>query len=842
MILKKKKLSFNFFKEIIKYFSNFIFYLGLLTFFVSVVLFIYYQSSGIKQNFPPKLFIKKIDTIIFDKYLGFSFFEIDDYISIKINNFKYLFLKNSLQTIKLEIDQENLYELELERKKKIDNKFYNFEKYSDALLNFKDQKYNIKLRHKGDRSVHWIDKDKASFKIDIKGDERLFGLEEFSLQKPITRNYLYEFIFHKLLDYKKLINLKYFFVNLDINNSNKGIFALEEGFSKELIERNKRRNGPIFGLNEIDGVEYPRITYDLYSKNYWVKNNYELVNTAYAKLNLLRENSINIKEIFELSEWAKFFAVIDFSNALHGSLSKSVKLFYNPSTGKFEPIGFDGHYYELNPANNFIILDFLDSNNISCNHICYDREWYNRFLKDKEGNPNTEFIDIYINELLNISNKNFLKEFKKNNDKEINYFKNQLMTETSHKDRALYRGLGFHIFNDDYLDKRSDLIAKRLEDILNKNNFRVNLNNNNKINFISNETNFLKKIKIICNNKKNYILYITSNSSLDLKKECNLFFDDKQINISKNLELNKDLNEKVSFDITKLNQLDYEDGIFYLKKDLVINENLFLPKNSKLIINDGVEISFLNNSVIESFGSIEFNGTLENPIKIFGNNKGSIVLNNNEYKIKNTILDSMTSPVLEGQILYGGINIILSELLLSNVKIINSKSEDAINIISSNSFIENLTLENLYSDAIDIDFGKVTFKKISCLYTNNDCLDVSGAIIEGQYLSAKFSGDKAISFGENSNGTITKVNLEQNKLAVAVKDGSKLIIKETLFLNNDYDLAIFKKKQEYEKASLIIENNKKVSNALIGKNNILIIANKLQKENFENKEIYNLFY
>ena len=56
------------------------------------------------------------------------------------------------------------------------------------------------------------------------------GLEEFSVQKPITRNYIYEFIFHKLLEEEKLIALKYF-VNLSLNDTNQGIYAVEEGFS-----------------------------------------------------------------------------------------------------------------------------------------------------------------------------------------------------------------------------------------------------------------------------------------------------------------------------------------------------------------------------------------------------------------------------------------------------------------------------------------------------------------------------------------------------------------------------------------------------------------------------------
>ena len=59
------------------------------------------------------------------------------------------------------------------------------------------------------RPVHWKDKDKTSYKVDIRGDKRLWGMEEFSLQKPITRNYTYEYLFHKLLGHVDLININY---------------------------------------------------------------------------------------------------------------------------------------------------------------------------------------------------------------------------------------------------------------------------------------------------------------------------------------------------------------------------------------------------------------------------------------------------------------------------------------------------------------------------------------------------------------------------------------------------------------------------------------------------------
>ena len=62
--------------------------------------------------------------------------------------------------------------------------------------------------------------------------------------------------------------------------------------------------------------------------------------------------------------------------------------------------------------------------------------------------------------------------------------------------------------------------------------------------------------------------------------------------------------------------------------------------------------------------------------------------------------------------MYGGVNIINSNVEITNTEIINSNSEDAINIISSDSDIKNLTVKNIQADAIDIDFGKFRILKI----------------------------------------------------------------------------------------------------------------------------------
>ena len=732
------------------------------------------------ERFKPIPLIKKIDKVILNKYLGFSIFEIDDYIKIKLISSKYFFINNDFENVVIKIDQKNLYNLELQRKNKINGTSNEFERFSTAKLEKEKKNYDIKMRVKGDRVLHWYDKDQTSYKIDLRGDKRIWGLEEFSVQKPITRNYIYEYIFHKLLEANELISLKYFFINLTLNDSAQGIYAVEEGFSKELIERNKKRNGPIFGLEESSGTDYPNVEYDLYSKKYWTTNHSKLTEIALLKLEDLKYRNINIEKIFDLEKWAVFFAIIDLSHTLHGSLSKSVKLYYNPVTAKFEPIGFDGHY-NPNLFNDFLILDFMDDENVNCSYICKEREWYLRFFKNKDGSNNHKFIELYIKALKNVSSQKFLDNFNSKYFEEIEKNNSQLQSEVTKKDLNYYKGLGLYMFDKDFLFKRAKYINDRLNNYAN------------------------------LNNKK------------------------KAFNYANSIQLNLLENENVK----------YLNGEYHLSKDLIIEKNYYLLKDKKLNINEGVKIFFKEDSTLFSEGSISFNGSKKKPILVYSDNgNGSLILSNNDYTFKNVIFQNLSFPKNTDKILYGGINIINSNLNMKDIEIIDSNSEDAINIISSKSYIQNLAINNTTADAIDIDFGELVFENIFCKNILNDCLDVSGGKIKGKDLRTINIKDKGLSFGENSTGSLSNINFENNKLAIAIKDGSELSLSKYKLTNNEYDIAVFNKKKEYEGSKLqldIMTNHSKLK-ILLGVNNEIISNSTIEIPKLKNKYINNLFY
>ena len=106
-----------------------------------------------------------------------------------------------------------------------------------------------KIRLKGDLADHW-QSDKWSLRIKIKDNQTLLGMSEFSLQNPVVRGNTQEWLFLKTIESQNLLGVDYRFVNLVINGKKMGIYALEEHFTKHLLERCKRREGVIFGFDD----------------------------------------------------------------------------------------------------------------------------------------------------------------------------------------------------------------------------------------------------------------------------------------------------------------------------------------------------------------------------------------------------------------------------------------------------------------------------------------------------------------------------------------------------------------------------------------------------------------
>ncbi len=225
-------------------------------------------------------------------------------------------------------------------------------------------KLDAKFRLKGDWTDH-LEGDKWSFRINLKEDGQIFGTRQFSIQTPASRNFLYEWAFHNNLQKEGLLTTRYEFINVLLNGRLLGIYAFEENFAAEMMESQGRRQGVIIRFNEDPmwnniGVFWRNGITQSEGGNLSITSMGSAEITTYqetrisadptlsaeaeAARNLLRafqEGSRPASEVFDVEQTGLFYALHDVWSAEHGVAWHNLRFYYNPVTGRLEPVAYD---------------------------------------------------------------------------------------------------------------------------------------------------------------------------------------------------------------------------------------------------------------------------------------------------------------------------------------------------------------------------------------------------------------------------------------------------------------------------------------------------------------------
>mgnify|MGYP003996212949 FL=1 len=169
------------------------------------------------------------------------------------------------------------------------------------------------------------------------------------------------------------------------------------------------------------------------------------------------------------------------------------------------------------------------------------------------------------------------------------------------------------------------------------------------------------------------------------------------------------------------------------------------------------------------------------------------------------IFDGLSAPSQEGWALTGAVTMYESKVEFSDVTFVNSKSEDALNIIRSEFIIENTVFRNSSSDGLDSDFSRGVIRNTSFLNSRNDALDASGSEIHVENIFLNGAGDKGISAGEKSKVVVDNLEGEKLRVAVASKDYSEVIIKKAKLENVQIGFAVFQKKSEFGPGAIEVQ-------------------------------------
>ena len=723
-----------------------------------------------------------------------------------------------------------------------------------ASINYENSEYPINLRLKGDRDIHFKEREKSSYKIELKDDETILGMNKFSLMKPRARNYIHEWIYHQLMSEGNLIKLNYDFINLKINGENHGLYSIEEGFDKILIERNRRRNGPIFSLKEewayqLNNRENKEILFQVYNKKYWL-NDENIQTTLYAH-KLLKDFFItkeNINNVFDEDKWAWFMAISDLNYYAHGNDIKSVKFYFNPLSKKFEPVPFDGHRIVVDLNENIIgwqnYRNSKPSFEVAISCLKSEETCSNPFPKffffNNVGKLNKSFFEKYRKNIQNVTSKKFLDEFFNKNAKEIFKFNSKIYSDYFYVDNTYYFGPGLYYFDKEEIYKRAKRLRSKIKFI--PSNILISQIENNIIllnwnisdnNIFNNHNLLLKKINCIDNQTSEQL---SLNFDQEIKPSKNIYslndmglkcldvdiydsISKEKHNIKINLLEKKYVNKK-KFEIDDyLNYFSIKKNNLVLKNDhTVIKKNIFIPNGFKVIIKSKQKLLITNNAFIISESPFDIRGEKTNgkkTVEIGGlpnNFGGGLIIKNSKKKsiFKNVIFKNLNGNidyVPEGYAIYGAVNIFNSKIELENFEFKNIASEDAINVISSAFSMNNGYFNNINSDAIDVDYGHGSIKELIIKNVLNDGIDFSESKVNVSNIKFYNIGDKSISAGENSNIEIKNLDITKSYLGVVSKDGSSVSVTNVKNNNVTIPYAAYKKKKEYENPNLNINKS-----------------------------------
>ncbi len=263
---------------------------------------------------------------------------------------------DSLAAINIFVEELELNKLKKLRKRAFDRGILitDDDSYVNGLFSYKDLLLQGELRFKGD----WLDHlkgDKWSFRIKL-ADGAWKNICTFSLHTPASRSFINEWFIHKIFLDNNILATRYEFVPVRLNGHSLGLYAYEEHFQKQLLEKNLRREAPIISFSEEvlwdrrsvqvrtnEDFIFASSVIEPFQEGRTMKNPglYEKFIIAQNLLGSYKNGSLKASEVFDIKQTAKYFAIQSAFGGYHGVVWHNIRFYYNPVTCLIEPIAYD---------------------------------------------------------------------------------------------------------------------------------------------------------------------------------------------------------------------------------------------------------------------------------------------------------------------------------------------------------------------------------------------------------------------------------------------------------------------------------------------------------------------
>lgn len=722
-----------------------------------------------------------------------------------------------------------------------------------------------KMRLKGD----WLDHlkgDKWSFRIKMRKDNAWKRMRTFSVQTPLARNFLLEWSSHKFYEAKDILTTSYGFVPLYINNSNKGLYAWEEHFVKQLLESRNRREGPIVKFSEdpfwqlqkmsiFTGKWYSFPFYETsvikpFSASKTVENPvlFNQFLNAQKLMHQYKNQLMPVDEIFDIDKLAAYYAMLDLTHARHGMVWHNQRFYYNPFIGKLEPIAFDGYtdhskpdlsindnlahmvinqkildpeqllFYDFFRQKNFLdkyvayLYEFSDSDfvNLINNKINKEEIYYDSLLKMEFYNYSYDF-DFYTNSAKSI--RNYLPKLENEIDDFLESGREFKVKERKYNDSTVFENTP-EFFVNAYLETTTDdSVVLKVFNYFPHNIIILGTGRKNKNvhsyqlpepKLMAYRGNSIQSIDIATDTGSNYLFFMLEGRFETYKTEINPWPYPQGKTIQQELNDSSDL---ATYDFIEM----INDNKIYIKQGISeINYNVVIPKSYEVFFKPGTQLNFIDSAMFLSYSPVIMQGTSDNPIIIkssdFSANGFTILQAEKKSFVNNVKFENLNTLDYKGWTLTGAVTFYESDVDIKNTKFYRNQCEDALNIIRSGFTLQNSSFDYIFADAFDSDFsvGEV----LNTIFTNigNDAIDFSGSDILIADTKMYDVSDKGISGGEDSRLIVRNCVVERANIGIASKDLSTVIVESTKLEDCNYGIVLLKKKPEYGPAIMILKD------------------------------------
>ncbi|MCA9554840.1 MAG: CotH kinase family protein [Myxococcales bacterium] len=732
---------------------------------------------------------------------------------------------------------DDLQKLQYKRQTALDQSvlFADAEDFVPATLTVNGQRSKVKIRLKGDTVAHLSGK-KWSFRVKVKGKNTVMGMKQFSLHHPRTRNYVFEWLSHRLMKREGILGLNYEFVEVSLNGESLGVYALEEHFEKRLLERQERREGPIIRFSEdlfwrdtanvrwrfegaepagsgsfesspVDGfkVEAMRTSPKLWPQYV----------SAVQMLEGFRRGELSASEVFDVDRLARFFALSDVLGGFHGTVWHNSRFYYNPLTARLEPVAFDanagrelvalsalGHYTESKDGH------VITSSERYWRRLFEDDLFVARYVENLERFSQRSFLEQFITEVgpdLDKAMATLWREFPDYRFEPEVWFRNQ-----DYARAVLTPYSALHA----YLGQSADgVVQVQLTNLQGLPLQIETLSNGKGVVFRPvNPTvlrgkqpgSLVEKVSVPFAGEiqpeptaKWTVTYRILGSSRTMTSDMAPYplgvadgFGEDFMRRPPNPEL---------FPFLVVDEVDKQIRI--VPGTHTVDQDMILPPGYEVMAGPGTSIDLVKQALILSRSPVNFIGVEGSPVRFHtsdGTGMGLTVLaGGRPSEVRYTVFEGLNAPSRPGWTLTGAVTFYESPLKMSYSISTANRSEDAINFVRTKFEMDHMLVEKTTSDAFDADFCQGTISDSTFKACGNDCVDVSGSLIQLIDLTVDGSGDKAVSAGEASTVSAKRVVLRNVKLGLVAKDRSELTVEGADIQGAEYYVGAFQKKPEF---------------------------------------------